>query len=163
MWYRNKGKCGVCGDPYDGRRDNEAGGKYATGQIVAQFGPEEVITSTVQLTVNHGGYFEFDLCPVNQPNVKATENCFARYPLSLPDGRRMFILPDRNAGYFHVPLRLPPGLTCRQCVFRWKYVTGMFQSKSFLVGMIKDEADLFLLLLFHNLFWFNGISTYVDL
>lgn len=30
----NGGKCGVCGDPWNGRRENEAGGKYATGTIV---------------------------------------------------------------------------------------------------------------------------------
>lgn len=31
------GKCGICGDPYDAPRENEAGGKYAKGIIVAQY------------------------------------------------------------------------------------------------------------------------------
>ena len=31
------GKCGVCGDPWDGARENEAGGRYATGIIVRNF------------------------------------------------------------------------------------------------------------------------------
>jgi hypothetical protein len=30
----NQGRCGVCGDPYQGPRKNEAGGVYATGTIV---------------------------------------------------------------------------------------------------------------------------------
>merc|ERR1719323_1826218 len=30
-------KCGLCGDPYQGPRDNEAGGKYANGIIVAKY------------------------------------------------------------------------------------------------------------------------------
>ena len=34
----NGGKCGICGDPYNGRRDNEPpSGKYATGVIVKTY------------------------------------------------------------------------------------------------------------------------------
>ena len=33
----NGGKCGVCGDAWGGPRDNEAGGKYATGILVRHY------------------------------------------------------------------------------------------------------------------------------
>lgn len=124
LWVQNKGKCGVCGDPYDGSRDNEAGGKYATGQIVSHFIRGQDILVTVELTVNHGGYFEFSICPVDHPDVKATENCFSKNPVVRINGQRMFILTDRKSGLQHVALRLPGQLSCRQCVLRWKYVTA---------------------------------------
>ena len=47
QWGTNGGKCGVCGDPYDGKRENEAGGKYATGTIVATYRAGDVIAVTV--------------------------------------------------------------------------------------------------------------------
>lgn len=125
LWFRNHGKCGVCGDPYDGPRDNEAGGKYATGQVVSNFIRGQDIVVKVQLTVNHGGYFEFNLCPVNNPRIKATESCFSRYPLwVISTEQPRYILRNRDSGYISIPLRLPSQLTCRQCVFRWKYITA---------------------------------------
>ena len=50
QWGTNGGKCGVCGDPYDGKRENEAGGKYATGTIVATYNAGDVIAVTVEIT-----------------------------------------------------------------------------------------------------------------
>ena len=45
------GKCGMCGDPYEQHpRENEAGGKYATGTIVATYSIGAVIPVTVDLT-----------------------------------------------------------------------------------------------------------------
>merc|ERR1711894_511294 len=37
QWYRNGGKCGICGDPFDGIKHHEAGGKYATGRILTTY------------------------------------------------------------------------------------------------------------------------------
>jgi len=37
MLQNNGGKCGVCGDPFIGPRENEAGGLYATGTIVRTY------------------------------------------------------------------------------------------------------------------------------
>ena len=37
QWGINGGKCGVCGDPWDGVREHEAGGKYANGLIAANY------------------------------------------------------------------------------------------------------------------------------
>ena len=45
------GKCGVCGDPCDqSPRENEAGGKYATGTIVESYNVGAVMPVTVQIT-----------------------------------------------------------------------------------------------------------------
>ena len=41
---QNGGKCGICGDPYDGARENEAGGKYATGIITRNYTEGSVIS-----------------------------------------------------------------------------------------------------------------------
>ena len=43
QWNRNGGKCGICGDPWDGVRENEAGGRYATGTISRQYTEGQVI------------------------------------------------------------------------------------------------------------------------
>ncbi|XP_071109881.1 uncharacterized protein [Haliotis cracherodii] len=53
QWEQNKGKCGVCGDPWDGVRENEAGGKYAKGIIVRKYNQGETIQIDIDLTANH--------------------------------------------------------------------------------------------------------------
>lgn len=70
-----KGKCGVCGDPYDGNRTHEAGGAYAKGIIVRHYKRGSIITVKVIVTANHFGYFEFRLCPVNNKLKRATHAC----------------------------------------------------------------------------------------
>ena len=70
-----KGKCGVCGDPYDGIRKHEAGGKFAKGIIVRDYKKGSVITVKTIVTANHFGYFEFRLCPLNNVHKRATQAC----------------------------------------------------------------------------------------
>ena len=55
QWEMNGGKCGVCGDRFDGPRDNEIGGKYANGIIVRKYKPGATIDVTVHITANHKG------------------------------------------------------------------------------------------------------------
>lgn len=76
QWHQNGGRCGVCGDPYNGIRENEAGGKYATGTISRHYTEGQSISVTVDVTTNHGGYFEFRLCPINNPRSHATGTGF---------------------------------------------------------------------------------------
>ena len=63
------GACGLCGDAYDGPRENEAGGRYATGTIVKQYSSGKVIEVTVHVTANHRGYHQFRLCKNDNPSV----------------------------------------------------------------------------------------------
>ena len=43
QWEELDGKCGVCGDAFDGIRENEAGGIYATGTIGRNYTRGQVI------------------------------------------------------------------------------------------------------------------------
>ena len=50
QWQVNGGKCGICGDPWQGPRDHEAGGKYAGEVIVANYLQGQTIDVLVHLT-----------------------------------------------------------------------------------------------------------------
>ncbi|KFM73151.1 hypothetical protein X975_18720, partial [Stegodyphus mimosarum] len=126
QWQRNGGKCGICGDAWHlpSPRPNEAGGVYGRGIIVRQYKPGQVIKSTVDITANHRGFFEFKLCPHNSPSIVATQSCLDQYPLELADGSGTKYYPGPGTGPFSVQLRLPDHLTCTQCVFQWTYTAG---------------------------------------
>ena len=69
QWDTHKGKCGLCGDPYQGPRRNEyPGGEYATGNIVAHYTSGSTIEVTAQMTSNHKGYHQFSLCEKDNPS-----------------------------------------------------------------------------------------------
>ncbi|KAK3592827.1 hypothetical protein CHS0354_019055 [Potamilus streckersoni] len=126
QWEQNGGKCGVCGDPWQGPRDNEPGGKFANGIIVRKYTPGEVITVVVELTANHKGYMEFRLCPNDDPRKVIQQDCLDRYPLRLTEnGKTRFMVPP-DVGYqkFNINLALPANVVCRACVFQWKYNAG---------------------------------------
>ena len=78
QWDVNGGKCGVCGDPWDGPLDNQAGGKYAKGIIIEEYEQGQVMEAVVQITANHLGWFEFRLCPVEDHKVNVTQECLDR-------------------------------------------------------------------------------------
>ncbi|XP_070378456.1 uncharacterized protein [Dermacentor albipictus] len=127
-WQQNGGKCGVCGDPWHQAtpRNNEAGGKYAKGIIVRRYKRGEVMKASVQLTANHRGYFEFRLCPVNDPKVTATDECMAKHPLTMaddPSGSTRYMVDARKRN-FDLRLKLPNDMTCTQCVLQWSYTAG---------------------------------------
>ncbi|XP_013785525.1 uncharacterized protein LOC106469570 isoform X2 [Limulus polyphemus] len=126
-WKRNGGKCGICGDAWNDPqpRKNEAGGIYGKGIIVKKYQNGQEITAKVQLTANHKGFFEFKLCPNNNPKKVATQECLDRYPLALADGSGYkYIVPNNRPDTYKIQLRLPSGLTCTQCVFQWTYTAG---------------------------------------
>ena len=54
QWEELDGKCGVCGDAFDGIRENEAGGIYATGTIGRNYTRGQVIKvkKTTQLPLS---------------------------------------------------------------------------------------------------------------
>ncbi|XP_046381503.1 uncharacterized protein LOC124152582 [Haliotis rufescens] len=121
----NDGKCGVCGDDYAQARprDNERGGYFSTGNIVAQYASGDVIDVAVVLTANHFGSFFFDVCQSDNPKALETEDCFQPL-LNADNGKEYFQLPNWNADTFRVRLQIPNWMTCYNCVLRWKYVTG---------------------------------------
>lgn len=83
-----------------------------------------MIPVQVELTRSHLGYFEFHLCPHNNPNVPEDESCF-RHTLQLGDNSgNKFYIKTLDNGWYNTTVRLPAGLTCSQCVFRWHYRAG---------------------------------------
>ncbi|KAL4227828.1 hypothetical protein ACF0H5_013265 [Mactra antiquata] len=122
---RQGGRCGVCGDPWQGPRDHEAGGKYARGVVARQYRVSSLINVTVELTSNHMGYFEFRLCPVNDPRKPATQACLDRHLLNIAGhGQRYFITRQGANVFEELAVMLPRGLLCSQCVLQWKWVAG---------------------------------------
>lgn len=91
QWEQNDGKCGLCGDPFHVKepRPHEAGGLYAKGIISRHYSVGQEIDIEVELTANHYGRFEIFLCPNNNPNQGATQECFNRYPLYLSGSRNI--------------------------------------------------------------------------
>ncbi|XP_076308763.1 uncharacterized protein LOC143224226 [Tachypleus tridentatus] len=127
QWMLNGGKCGICGDAWNKPRprSNEAGGIYGKGIIVRKYRSGQIITVKVQLTANHLGFFEFKICPNNNPKKAATQQCLDRYPLLLADGSGYkYKVPHPKPDTFQIHLRLPRALYCSHCVFQWTYTAG---------------------------------------
>ena len=56
----------MCGDDYSLEiRPSEAGGKYATETIAANYTQGQIINVTVEITANHLGWFEFRIIANN--------------------------------------------------------------------------------------------------
>ena len=62
MWGKNKGMCGICGDPYDKERKHETGGIFARNITTRNYSPGGVIDVLVQMVANHGGFWQFSMC-----------------------------------------------------------------------------------------------------
>ncbi|CAG2248251.1 unnamed protein product [Mytilus edulis] len=123
QWTLNKGKCGLCGDPWDGTRENEAGGKYATGTIAGNYSAGNTMEVKLEITASHKGFHEFRICPVNSPSVRATQSCFDAHILHQPNGQTKFDEPGA-VGTYAVTLVLPRDVSCTQCVLQWIWNTG---------------------------------------
>ncbi|XP_015904848.2 uncharacterized protein [Parasteatoda tepidariorum] len=126
QFQRNGGKCGVCGDAWHlpSPRPNEAGGVYGRGIISRKYKPGQVIKSTVEITANHRGFFQFKLCPHNNPSTVVKQDCLDQYPLEVADGSGNKYYPSAGTGPFSVQLILPEHISCSQCVFQWTYTAG---------------------------------------
>ncbi|KAL0822054.1 hypothetical protein ABMA28_005423 [Loxostege sticticalis] len=122
QWAVNGGKCGICGDAYDLKqpRPHELGGVYGSGVIVSRHQPGALLTTTVELTASHQGYWTFKLCPDPENN---DQECFDRHVLELEDGGTVYY-PKRGSVKYEVTYRLPPGVVCEHCVLQWRYTAG---------------------------------------
>ncbi|CAC5389223.1 unnamed protein product [Mytilus coruscus] len=125
QYFQNDGKCGTCGDPYDGERKNEAGGIYATGFIARRYQKGQDIEVEIQLTANHFGSFVFKICPNNDITTQVSHECLDQNVLELagqPDETRY--KPNSVIGSQYVKLALPADMTYKQCVLQWHYTAG---------------------------------------
>ncbi|XP_052820506.1 uncharacterized protein LOC128246356 [Mya arenaria] len=126
QYEQNGGRCGICGDPWNGPRPTEPPGKYANGIVVRKYKPGDTITVVVELTANHKGWMEFKLCPNDFPEETVTQECLDKYVLPLADTRTTrYIVPNQN-GYQKLRFKvvLPSHIRCRACVLQWKYNAG---------------------------------------
>jgi len=126
QWRTNGGKCGICGDPWDSKqpRDNEAGGMYGKGVLVRRYVRGQPIKVRVELTANHMGYFEFRICPNNNPAQVASQRCLDQNLLKKTSGGGPRYMVGPGNKIFEMHYQLPSDLTCQQCVFQWRYIAG---------------------------------------
>lgn len=111
---------GACGDPYDGERDHERGGKFATDVLAGTYVRGQTIRIRVTVMAAHKGRFSFGVCPDGE-----SQACFDAHPLvHAVDGSRYWWLGDRGVGDYDMDFRLPSDVTCRRCVLQWHYETG---------------------------------------
>ncbi|XP_076085054.1 uncharacterized protein LOC143055895 isoform X1 [Mytilus galloprovincialis] len=122
QWLKNKGKCGICGDPFDGPRDHEHGEKYDHKFISRTFKHNEIINVTVEITKNLSGYIEFKICDNSNDNV-ITVDCLDRNVLEIGDTKYKKY-KVWNSGYHVIPIQLPENLTCDKCSLQFRYHTG---------------------------------------
>ncbi|KAL4216302.1 hypothetical protein ACF0H5_024028 [Mactra antiquata] len=124
QWGVHGGRCGVCGDLWNGTQDNADNGKYDSGIIVRKYIDGHYINITFEVSSNFLGYVEFRLCPRNSTVHTLEQSCFDRYPLWIDEshGTRYYI--GSRGGIYDIHIRLPSGVICKKCVLQWKYKTG---------------------------------------
>lgn len=121
---------GVCGDPWNGARNHEAGGRYATPpRVAAVYRAGQVFTARVTLTANHLGRWSLGLCRLPSARMSpaseraaTTQRCFKL--LQRADGRGPYTPVPGGAYSFAVRYRLPRGVRCKRCVMQWYYETA---------------------------------------
>ncbi|XP_044746681.1 uncharacterized protein LOC123308179 [Coccinella septempunctata] len=124
QWNTFGGKCGVCGDRYDKPhpQDNENTGKYGKMGIARTYKSGEIIDVQIRLTTNHLGYFQYSICVLENPSApESGEDCFK--PVTLEDGSEHYNVSSVEKT-INNRVKLPDGLTCDRCVFRWHYNAG---------------------------------------
>ncbi|KAK3577337.1 hypothetical protein CHS0354_008433 [Potamilus streckersoni] len=124
QWEKHGGKCGVCGDRFNGSQDNDDKGKYASGIIVRHYLEGRYLNITFDISNNLLGYVEFKLCPRNGTTWGLNQSCFDQYPLWIneSDGYRYYI--GSLGGIYDIHVFPPKSVTCTHCVLQWKFVTG---------------------------------------
>ncbi|UJR30953.1 hypothetical protein I4U23_018465 [Adineta vaga] len=125
QWTSQKGKCSICGEAYDAKPTLFGkGDAMYLGKIVRRYTQGSFIPVTVVLTANHRGSFEFRLCNIdNNNNQDATQSCLDLNLLYIVNGSTKYYVESKFTT-IHVNVSLPANVTCKHCVFQWKYVTG---------------------------------------
>jgi hypothetical protein len=123
----NDGKCSICGEDWSlSTKRFELGGSMYTGKVVNEYRQGQQIEAKIELVSNRGGWFEFRLC--NRDNLDdsedATQECLDENLLKDESGKTRFKLNKSQKGLLKFKLQLPRSLTCKNCVFQWKYHTG---------------------------------------
>lgn len=136
QWETNSGKCGICGDAWNGVREHESpNGKYTPIplRITGNYASGSILEATVELTTSHLGYFTFRMCPDTSDKTEVTQECLNNYLLKWTsktgETKDKYHIQEegrmaKGYGIHKIPLRLPNNITCDRCVLQWTYTTG---------------------------------------
>ena len=133
------GKCGICGEDFSKPKQYEKGGSLYRGHTVRTYQKGSTISVTVevikkeikhlnhilflisilkQLTANHLGYYQFKICNIDGLSTDATQACLDKTVLVNQVTKTTQYPIGSTLGKVTIPLTLPAGLTCNQCVFQ---------------------------------------------
>lgn len=124
---RNEGKCGICGDPYDGERLHETGNAMALNETARNYFPGSSIDLMIEIVANHGGQFKFEMCWRDSWNDTETEDCFEGLKVSVAKENNnqpsdyYQLDPTSGTGIFTMSVDLPIDRTCERCILRWHW------------------------------------------
>ena len=128
---RSKARYGVCGDPWNAKKDHEAGGKSAKGKITRTYKSGSTIAIKLSFSANHQGMMSFSICDLPDKRMTSsveraltTQRCFNKNVLRRADNRGVYSFLKGNEDKLVVKYKLPKGLKCKHCILQWKWVTG---------------------------------------
>ena len=126
-------------------RANEPGGKYANGIIANTYTTNDTsILVVIDIQSYLGGYFEFRICPHNNPHVSVQQDCLNRHQLRVWDvfnKEPKYRYYPQGIGLQRLRVEIPQGMTCTQCVLQWKWHTGSNTRNSFKNSKVKWGSD----------------------
>lgn len=128
---RSKARYGVCGDPWNAKKDHEAGGKFAKGKIARTYKSGSTIGIKLSFSANHMGRMSFSICDLPDQQMSksrerslTTQRCFDKNVLRRADGKGVYSFLIGNEEKLTVKYKLPRGLKCKHCVLQWHWETG---------------------------------------
>jgi hypothetical protein len=128
---RSKARYGVCGDPWNAKKDHEAGGKFARGKIARTYKSGSTIGIKLSFSANHMGRMSFSICDLPDRHMSkslerslTTQRCFNKNVLRRADGKGVHSFLNGNEEKLTVKYKLPRGLKCKHCVLQWNWETG---------------------------------------
>ena len=128
---RSKARYGVCGDPWNAKKDHEAGGKFARGKITRTYKSGSTITLKLSFSANHKGRMSFSICDLPDKRMSSseersltTQRCFNKNVLRRADNQGVYSFLKGNEDKLVVKYKLPRGLKCKHCVLQWEWLTG---------------------------------------
>ena len=114
-----KGAHGICGDPYDGPRDHEEGGKYYSDEPQVTYRRGQDAEFKLVISANHHGRFSFRICEYTGSEKAAlTEACLDENVLKMSAGEQApgkqywYTGPNDPPREYTMKYKLPKDLTC---------------------------------------------------
>ena len=128
---RSKARYGVCGDPWNAKKNHEAGGRFARGKIARTYKSGSMITLKISFSANHQGRMQFSICDLPDKRMSpyeerslTTQRCFNKNILRRADNKGVYSYLRGNEERLTVKYKLPRGMKCKHCVLQWHWETG---------------------------------------